>query len=124
MAVDLQTVFRTLKGLLRPYARELDVKSDDERRYELEGTKSAVVAGRKRASVYFAGAIIQKHYVGLYFMPVYSHPDEFVHLPERIRKMLKGKSCFYVKDIEPETIEALSEMLAQGFDLYRAEGWI
>jgi len=37
--------------------------------------KDLVIAGRKCKEVFFAGLIIQKSYVGFYFMPVYTDAE-------------------------------------------------
>jgi len=39
---------------------------------------------------YFAGLIIRKDYVGLYFMPIYPHKEEFSDLSADFKMKLKG----------------------------------
>ena len=72
---DLNTIFQALKDLLSPYAPPLVPKMDDASHYDLWSIKDLVIEGRKRKEVYFAGLIIQKGYVGFYFMPVYAETD-------------------------------------------------
>lgn len=67
---DLQQIFDALKPLLAKYRPPLASKTDDERYFDLWSFKDLVIEGRKRKEVFFAGLIIQKNYVGFYFMPV------------------------------------------------------
>ena len=98
---DLNTIFQSLKDLLSPYAPPLVPKMDDASHYDLWSIKDLVIEGRKRKEVYFAGLIIQKGYVGFYFMPVYADTDlKAVFAPELL-KLLKGKSCFHIKKLDP-----------------------
>jgi hypothetical protein len=71
---DLSAIFESLKDLLSPYAPPLVPKMDDASHYDLWSIKDLVIEGRKRKEVYFAGLIIQKGYVGFYFMPVPPRP--------------------------------------------------
>src|SRR3989304_6655220 len=102
----LLPVFRRLKSLLSDYEPPLVAKANDEGRYELEFDKDYQTTSRRtgktsrKNGLYFSGIIIQSSYVGLYFMPVYSHPKEFSNISSKLRKMLKGKSCFYVRDLD------------------------
>jgi len=53
----------------------LVVKGDDATHYDVWFVKDLVIAGRKCKEVFFAGLIIQKSYVGFYFMPVYTDAE-------------------------------------------------
>ncbi len=66
---------------------------------------------------------MHKAMVTFYSMPFYTHPAEFELSPE-MKKRLKGKSCFYIKDAAPETISELDGIIAKGVEIYRREGWI
>jgi hypothetical protein len=68
---DLKQVFDTLKPLLEKYRPPLVPKTENERYFDLWSFKDLVIEGRKRKEIFFAGLIIQKDYVGFYFMPVY-----------------------------------------------------
>lgn len=92
--------------------------------FHLYGKKSVSIAGRKPQQTYIAGIILQKHFVGFYFMPIYSHPQLFKIKDPELQKFLKGKSCFNIKKFTPETKEELEDILKQGIALYRKEKWI
>ncbi len=39
-------------------------------------------------------------------------------------KLLKGKSCFYIRDLSPEIVSQVEEALEIGFNLYKKWGWV
>ena len=121
---DLHTIFAALKGLLAAYAPPLVPKMDDPSHYDLWSVKGLVIEGRKRKEVYFAGLIIQKGYVGFYYMPVYVQTGlKDVFAPELL-KLLKGKSCFYVKRLTPELLGQIESAVKIGYEAYQARGWV
>ena len=121
---DLDTIFQALEDLLSLYAPPLVPKMDDASHYDLWSIKNLVIEGRKRKEVYFAGLIIQKGYVGFYFMPVYAEADlKAVFAPELL-KLLKGKSCFHIKKLTPELLDQVKSALQVGYEAYQARGWV
>ncbi len=74
--------------------------------------------------MFFASAIIQSTYVGFYFMPIYAETSlKEVFKPELL-KLLKGKSCFYIRDLSPEIVSQIEEALELGFNLYKERDWV
>ncbi|MCU0503664.1 MAG: DUF1801 domain-containing protein [Anaerolineae bacterium] len=121
---DITTIFESLKGLLAAYAPPLVPKMDDASHYDLWSIKDLVIEGRKRKEVYFAGLIIQKGYVGFYFMPIYAETDlKTVFKPELLR-LLKGKSCFHIKKLDDELPLQLEAALKIGYAQYQERGWV
>ena len=125
---DLQTIFDTLKPLLQAYQPPLTAQVDTPARYELWSVKSSaeplVIEGRKRSQVFFASLIIQKAYVGFYFMPVYVETElKTIFQPELLR-LLKGKSCFHIKKLDAALLGQIEAALKIGFELYQHRGWI
>jgi hypothetical protein len=121
---DLNTIFEALKDRLSPYAPPLIPKMDDASHYDLWSIKNRVIEDRKRKEVYFAGLIIQKGYVGFYFMPVYAATDlKPVFAPELL-KLLKGKSCFHIKKLPPELLGQIEAAMRIGYTAYQQRGWV
>jgi hypothetical protein len=121
---ELQPIFDALQPLLRRYQPPLVPKTDRPGAYDLWSIKELVIDGRRRKEVYFAALIVQKSYVGFYFMPVYAEPEmRQVFAPELLR-LLKGKSCFHVRKLTPELIGQIDSALEAGFRLYQERGWI
>jgi len=122
---ELVPIFEQLKQLLIPYEKGSIVKRGgaggqivmvSERPFEFQG--------RKRPELWFAAALIQKGYVGFYFMPVYSKPEMKQVFEPELLKCLKGKSCFHIKKNDPDLFRQIKDALAKGYDFYQERGWI
>jgi len=121
---ELVEIYNGLKKILKKYEDPLKPKLDLDSRYDLWSFKDVEIAGRKRKEVFFASIIIQSTYVGFYYMPIYTDVElKEVFKPELL-KLLKGKSCFYIKDLSPEIISQIEKALEIGFKLYKKRGWI
>lgn len=120
----LVPLFDEVKDLLEPFAEHFTVRRDEPGAYELWSERDVVIDGRKRREVFFAGLLIQKHYVGFYFMPVYTEPEMKGIFGPELLALLKGKSCFYIKQLKPEIRTQVQEALAAGYELYVQRGWV
>ena len=121
---ELLPLFAEVKQLLTPYAPRLQARKDEPGYYDLWSEKEIVAAGRRRTEVFFAGVIIQKSFVGFYFMPLYADDDlSRMFGPELLAK-LKGKSCFHLKRMTPELRAQIEAALAAGWRLYEERGWV
>ena len=94
------------------------------RDYQLWSETEAVIHGRPRSEVFFAGLIVQESYVGFYYMPVYAEPERKELFGPELLGLLKGKSCFYVKRLDDTLLGQVREALAAGRRLYVERGWI
>ena len=121
---DLNFIFSHLKELLEGYCPPLVAKVDESGRYDLVSIKDVVIAGRKRKEVYFASVIIQKSYVGFYYMPIYSDPEIKKFFPAELLLLLKGKSCFHIKRLDERLLEQVRTTLQDGFVLYQEREWV
>ena len=121
---DLKEIFLVIKQEIAVYQPPLMPKNDTERYFDLWSFKDLVIEGRKRKEVFFAGTIIQKGYVGFYYMPVYAEPLVKVLFKSELLRLLKGKSCFHVKSLDEELTAQIKQALAVGFDLYNKRGWV
>lgn len=121
---ELVQIFRTLRKILKKYEDPLKPKFDLEGKYDLWSFTDVVIAGRKRKEVFFAALIIQSTYVGFYYMPVYVDTSlKDVFSPDLL-KLLKGKSCFHIKTLDPSLERQIAKALAKGYSLYKKRGWI
>ena len=121
---DLLPLFGEVKPLLEPYEKYYTVNVDEPGRYELWSEKDVALEGHKPHKAFFASLIVQKSYVGFYFMPVYTDPEVKAFFGEELLKLLKGKSCFYVKRLTPTLRVQIEDALKRGHQLYRAKGWV
>lgn len=121
---NLDDIFRQLKDLLLVYRPPFVSKTDNERSLDLWSIKEVVIEGRKRKEVYFAAVIIQKSYVGFYYMPVYAEPEVKRFFKPELLSLLKGKSCFHIHKIDETLLEQIKDALAMGFKQYQERGWV
>jgi hypothetical protein len=121
---ELQAMFAALRPLLRKYAPPLAPKTDNAGTYDLWSFRPVEIEGRKRKEVFFAALIIQKSYVGFYYMPVYAEPEIKKLFAPELLKLLKGKSCFHIKTLTPELVVQIESALRAGFAFYQERGWV
>lgn len=122
---ELLPLFADVKKLLEPYAAQFPARKDEPGGYELWSDTPVEVAGRSRKEgVFFAGVLLQKHYVGFYYMPYYTHEEAAAVVGPDLMKLLKGKSCFYIKKLTPQIAEQITAALDEGVRLYRERGWV
>jgi len=120
---ELIPLFEELKKLLVPYEKHFSPRKDEPGYYDLWLEREVVVDGRKRDSIYFAGLIIQKSYVGFYFMPVYTHEEAAGLFGSELMATLKGKSCFYIKELTSDIEQQIRDALDIGLRLYQERDW-
>jgi hypothetical protein len=120
----LLPLFAELKELLAPYARRLTVRRDEPGYVDLWSEKDLEIDGRRRKDVFFCGLIIQKSYVGFYFMPLYADADLSTVFGPELLARLKGKSCFHIRSLTPQLKEQVEAALAAGWRLYEERGWV
>ena len=121
---SLLPLFAEVKGLLDPYAQRLTTRRDEPGYFDLWSEKDIEIDGRRRAEVFFCGLIIQKSYVGFYFMPLYADQERSLVFGPDLLATLKGKSCFHLKQMTPALREQLVGALAAGWRMYEERGWV
>ena len=114
---DFQNVFEQLKSILKPYAKNLTVKTDTADTYYLDGPYSE----KWKKELFFGSAQIKKNYVSFYFMPVYMYPELVNDISPQLKKHMQGKSCFNFKKIEPDLFKELEELTRKGVEKFRQE---
>ena len=83
-----------------------------------------MVDGKKRDEYWFAAALIQKGYVGFYFMPARDAKQQKEIFKPELLKCLKGKSCFHIKKADALIYEQIKEALEKGYRLQKERGWL
>jgi len=124
MLGQLTEIFQRLKVLLKEYEGSLTPRFDLDSKYELWSIKHLEIERRKRKEVFFAGLIIQRKYVGFYFMPIYTDPGLREVLKPELLKLLQGKSCFHIKMLDAKIEKQIRNALKIGFKLYKRLGWV
>jgi hypothetical protein len=129
MGEEKEKIFYALREILAQYSPPFSVAEKrpslkDKKSYEVVSYKEVEIDGRKKSEIYFAGIIIQKSYVGFYYMLAYANPKIRSALSKDFLKMLKGKSCFYIKDTNPETLSQIRKALNIALVYYQERGWV
>jgi|HubBroStandDraft_2_1064218.scaffolds.fasta_scaffold01318_14 hypothetical protein len=127
---SLESIFKELQKLLVPYAPpfkpgggSIDGRMD----YHLVVPQSVVIQGsygNKPTEIAMASLILQKDFVGFYFMPIYLNPELKKNLAPTLLKLLKGKTCFHVKSIDTQLIEDVTAALALGMKSFKDRDWV
>jgi len=123
-AVENKTmIFEEMKAILKPYAKLFNEQKNTKTHYGLTLNKEVEVSGRQLKDVAFIDVIIQKTYVGLYFMPIYAEPELKKIIPERLKPCLKGKSCFHLKSWNDSLKSDLEVLFQLGLKSYQEKQW-
>ena len=121
---ELLPLFLQIKNLLDPYEGRFVARRDEPGYYDLWTERPVVVDGRRRKNVFFAGLIVQKSYVGFYFMPLYAEQQlSQVFGPELLAR-LKGKSCFHLTELSPALAAQLEDALSAGYEIFVERDWV
>ena len=123
---ELILIFEQIKKLLLPYVKgSIKMHGGDKGKIILVSEKDIVVEGKKMSEIWFASALIQKGYVGFYYMPVYAVPAKIKSkLAPELLKCLKGKSCFHIKKADEMIFSQIKDALKIGYECYKEMGWL
>jgi len=120
-----QAIFTELRTLLLRYSPPYHPRIRSDKGIDLWAEGSFEFMGRTRHEMFFASAMVMSDYVGFYFMPVYSDVESVKKLiPPRLYPMLKGKSCFHIKEWDDDLAHEVATLLKRGFAIYKARGWV
>ncbi|TGL49037.1 DUF1801 domain-containing protein [Leptospira wolffii] len=122
---ELVPIFEEIKRLLLPYAKgSIRIRGEAGGQINLVSEKEILVNGKKKPEVYFASALVQKGYVGFYFMPVYAEPEMKRIFQPELLGCLKGKSCFHIKKKDPILFSQIRSALELGYQEFKKKDWV
>jgi hypothetical protein len=127
---SLESAYEQLHALLSEYAPPFVLKEGTvkgKRDIHLQVPKPVIVPGAYGGSpktVGMASIILQKGYVGFYFLPIYLEPELAEKLSPELRKLLKGRTCFYIRQFMPELRKDVQAALEIGKKNFAKRGWI
>jgi hypothetical protein len=118
---QLLSVYAQAKSPLSHYQQlGLTARFDQQGRYELRSEKEGIlINGKPKEELYFAGLVVQRSYLGFYFMPIYTEPQMTAQLGPALMNCLKGKSCFHLTQRTPQLKEQYTDALALGYQHYQ-----
>jgi len=121
---ELTPVFEAIRKLLLPYEKGTIKLISSGGQVVLISKKPVEILGRKKDELWFASALIQKGYVGFYYMPVYGDPMVKELIKPELLKCLKGKACFHIKSYDKEILSQIKHALNVGYNLWHKRGWV
>lgn len=121
---ELTPIFEAIKKLLLPYKKGTMKLISSPGQVVLISKKPVEILGRKKNELWFASALVQKGYVGFYYMPVYGDSRVKQLIKPELLKCLKGKSCFHIKRYDAEILSQIQDALGVGYTLWRKMGWL
>lgn len=122
---EMVAIFNRLKTLFLPYEKgTIKIHGGEGGQISLISHKPIEVMGRKRAEMWFISALIQKGYVGFYYMPIYGYNELGKQLHPDLMKCLKGKACFHIKKNDDVLFQQIKEAIKIGYDFYKKSGWL
>lgn len=117
---EFQTVFDSLRDILKKYEPRLIVLHDKPGNYYL----NTPYCERFKKEVCFGAATIKKNYVSYYFMPIYGCPEMVRDLSPELNARMQGKACFNFKEVDRELFKELAQLTKAGFDRFKKAGFI
>lgn len=129
-AASLETAYDTLHQLLSRRSPPLKSKTGTvrgKRDFHLVIPNPMVVPGAyggKPVEIDLASLILQKDYVGFYFMPIYIEPNLKKKLSPSLTKLLQGKTCFHIKRLDDDLLKHVEAALDEGVKFYKGRGWL
>lgn len=121
---ELTPIFQAIQLVLKKYEPPFVSRQNTDAGYDLWSEKEVMFAGKVRKEVYFSSVVLQKNYVGFYYMPIYVEPKLRAEFKPELLKTLKGKSCFHIQRLDEEVLRQIKEALRMGLDLYKKRGWV
>ena len=122
---QLVPIFEEIKKMLMPYKKgNLEVRGGVGGEIAVVNATELIIDGKTRKEFWFAAALIQKGYVGFYFMPIYITNSMEGAIKTELMKCLKGKSCFHITKNDPQLMAQIKEALRLGYEDYKKRGWV
>lgn len=123
---ELVVIFNAIKKMAATYhgKGEMIMHADTGGQFNLVSHKPVVIAGRDRKELWFISALVQKGYVGFYYMPINSGGDMRSQFSPEFMKCLKGKCCFHIKKNDPVIMKDIEKAFKVGYEGYKKLGWI
>lgn len=121
---DLKILQEKLIAILKENIPPLQVKTDTKNSFEVTGTIPAMQGKKKVDGFYFGTVVPKPKDIRLYFFPIYTHASEFENISKRLKKCLKGKSCFHIKKMDGELENDIRQMVKKGIGLYQKDDLI
>ena len=127
---SLESVYSEIEGILKRHAPPFlfqDLGVRNKKSAQITVPKPVAVPGAyggKPVLRPLAAVILQKGYVGFYFMCIYGNDEVRKQLSPAFLKLLKGKSWFHVKKLDDGLRADIEVALELGTKAYKERGWL
>ncbi len=123
---EMLEIFEAIKKMMLPYdkKRNLVLHATTGGQANLVSHKPVVIEGRKKEEIWFVSALVQKGYVGFYYMPVYMNDPMKKTISPELLKYLKGKCCFHIKKKDASLLKDIDTAIKIGYDAFVKMGWM
>lgn len=121
MTKDLNEISQRLKSLLAEHQSILKTTTDASDKFEVAGTIPTMQGKKKVDGIYFATIMMKPKDVRFYFFPAYTHKEQLGELPENLKKVLKGKSCFHIKQMDDDMEQNMRRLIKRSVECYQAD---
>ncbi len=122
--MEQQENFDRIKNMFQQFVPPLRVMMENDERYDLYSAKEVEIKNRSYKEIYFGSVILKPKYTGFYFMPVYLFPEMLNEVPETLKKLQTGKSCFHIKKYDEELFKTIEELMKEGFATYKKHKYV
>jgi len=122
--MEQQENFDRIKNMFQQFVPPLRVMMENDERYDLYSAKEVEIKNRSYKEIYFGSVILKPKYTGFYFMPVYLFPEMLNEVPETLKKLQTGKSCFHIKKYDEELFKTIEELMKAGFATYKKHKYV
>ncbi len=120
MNPEFETVFTSLRDILRRHSKGLTVADDTPTRYTLKG--GCHPAHKKPMDI--AWIRVGKNYVSFHHMGVYACEALRDSLSPALKARMQGKACFNFKKPDEALFKELEQMTVDGFAAFRKAGYL
>ena len=119
-------IFEKIKSIMLQQSPPMVVSKDDENNFELIGNKPVPYGSTKKIvpGMFFVSVLLNKTMVSLHFFPMYLNNELYESLVPNMIKLLKGKTCFNIKDVKEINEKELNALLKKGVNVWREMGYL
>jgi len=117
---DFESVFRSLRAILKKHAGRLSVKEDSATCFCLEGGRHPT----HKNPMPVAWVQIGKAYVSYHLMTVYGCPALLTGCSEALKARMQGKSCFNFTAVDEPLFGELERLTVEGFAVFTKAGFM
>jgi hypothetical protein len=122
---ELVPIFDEIKKMMLPYGKgSIKIRGGSGGQIILVSDQPVEINGQKRDEYWFCAALVQRGYVGFYFMPAKTDAEKKEVFKPELLKCLKGKSCFHIKKADAIIFKQIDEALAKGYRICKQNSWV